>query len=140
MTSIRKFAYAALLAFTTLTFAPAAVSAQSGHGKFTLPHDVHWQNAMVPAGEYRFSYESDGIGVLRLSRIGGGGFLFVVPETADPKPTDLNRIVIESTPAGSYVSAMQLPEFGMTLQFNVPSSGTEKQMAKAVATPLAAAR
>ena len=61
MTSIRKFAYAALLAFTALNFAPSLASAQEpARGKFTLTHDVHWGNASVPAGDYRFSFDPDG--------------------------------------------------------------------------------
>jgi len=35
------------------------------------------------------------------------------------------------------VSAMQLPEFGMTLHFNVPSHATEKQIAKAATSAAA---
>jgi hypothetical protein len=39
--------------------------------------------------------------------------------------------VLETTPDGTYVSAMQLPELGMSLHFTVPSHPTERQIAKA---------
>jgi hypothetical protein len=42
--------------------------------------------------------------------------------------------VLETTPSGSYVSAMHLPEFGMTLEFAVPPHATERQIAKAATT------
>lgn len=136
MTTIRKFAFAALLAVTSLNFAPNLASAQErAHGNFTLTHDVRWQNALVPAGEYRFTLDSDGVaGVLTLSKLSGArtGFLLMVHDTDDAKPTDRNRLVLETTPEGTYVSAMQLPEFGMTLNFTVPVA--EKQLAKVATT------
>jgi hypothetical protein len=142
MTNIRKFVYATLLALSTLSFAPALASAQEpARGQFTLPHDVHWQNAVVPAGEYRFSFEADGaMGMLTLARMSGGprtGFVFLVSNTDEAKPSDVSLLVLETTPQGSYVTTMQLPEFGMTLHFPVPSRATEKQIAKAGTAPLA---
>jgi hypothetical protein len=138
MTSIRKFVYATLLALTSLNFAPRLASAQEmAHGSFTLTHDVHWQNAVVPAGDYRFSLDSQGVsGVLMLSKLSGTrtGFLLMVHDTEETKASDRSRLILESTPQGSYVSAMQLPELGLTLKFRVPSSTPEKQMAKAAAT------
>jgi hypothetical protein len=140
MTTIRKFAYAALLAATSLNFAPTSASAQErAQGNFTLKHDVRWQNARVPAGDYHFSLNSDGVsGVLTLSKLSGArtGFLLMVHDTDDAKPADLSRLVLESSPDGSYVSAMQLPEIGLRLNFTVPPHTPEKQMAKApVPTP-----
>ena len=145
ITTIRKFAYAALLAVTSLTFAPSPVSAQeNARGTFTLTHDVRWQNAMVPAGEYRFSLDSDGpSSMLVLTKLSGArtGFLFMVHDTDEVKASsNLNRLVLESTADGSYVSAMQLPEFGVTLNFAAPPKAPEKQMAKVGTTTMASAR
>jgi hypothetical protein len=138
MTSIRKFVLAVLLAASALLLAPTVASAQQpAHGKFTLPHDVRWGSAKVPAGEYAFSFDPETASpVLILSKVSGvpTGFLMLVPSTEDSKPSDLNRLVLASTPEGSYVSKMQLPEFGMTLAFPVPSHAAEKPMAKAVTT------
>jgi hypothetical protein len=141
MTSIRKFAYATLLAFTALNIAPSLASAQEpARGKFTLTHEVHWGNAKLPAGDYEFSFDPDATSrMLSLRKLSGtrAGYLLLVPSTEDTKPTDLSRLVLESTPDGSYVSAMQLPEFGMTLHFNVRSHTAEKQIAKAATTAAA---
>src|ERR1700693_4231670 len=73
MTSIRKFAYAALLAFTALNFAPSLASAQEpARGHFTLTHEVHWGNAKVPAGDYEFSFDPNGTArMLSLSKLSG---------------------------------------------------------------------
>ena len=138
MTSIRKFAYAALLAFTTLNLVPAVAHAQElGRGQFTLPREVRWQNAVVPAGDYRFSLESSGAaGMLHLTKLDGkpAGFMFLVPDTEAAKSSDPSRLVLERTAEGTYVSSMQLPEFGITLHFPVPE---EKQVARAAGAPQA---
>jgi hypothetical protein len=135
MTSIRKFAYAALLAFTTLNFTPSPASAQeAARGKFTLTHDVYWGNAKVPAGDYAFSYDPDANArMLSLNKLSGDrtGYLLIVASTEDAKASDLSRLILETKFGGSYVRAMQLPESGMTLHFNVPFHTAEKQIAKA---------
>jgi len=140
MTSIRKFVFATLLAFTTLNFAPTLASAEGpASGQFKLTHEVHWQNAVVPAGEYRFTYDSDGVaGVLTLSRLSDprAGFIFLVSDTDTSVPTGVSRLELESTPEGNYVSAMLLPESGMTLHFTVPAHAT-KQMARTATTAAA---
>jgi len=132
------------LTVTSLNFAPRLAAAlEAPHGKFTLTPDVHFGFAKVPAGEYEFSFNPDGpVHMLSLSKISGprAGFLVLVPATSDAKPTDASRLLLESTPAGSYVSSMQLPEFGMTLYFAVPPHATERQIATAATTATAAAQ
>ena len=140
MTSIRRFAYATLLAFTSLNFAPSLASAQEAHGKFTLTHDVHFGSVKVSAGEYEFSFDPDTLSrMLRLSKLSGARekYLLLVPSTEDAKSSDLSRLLLQVTPDGSYVSAMQLPDVGMTLRFTVPSHASEKQIAKAATTAAA---
>jgi hypothetical protein len=140
MTTIRKFVYATLLAAAALNIAPALASAEEpARGKFTLTHDVRWGTAKVPAGEYEFSYDPDSLTpVLTLKKIDGvrTGFMLLVTTTNESKPSDLSRLMLESTPDGSYVTAMQLPDCGMTLHFTVPSHA--EKMAKAATTVAAA--
>jgi len=138
MKSIRNFAYASVLALTALNFAPSLASGQeAAHGTFTLSHDVHWQNAVVPAGDYHFSYNTEEAPrILMLSKVSGSraGFMLLVRDSEDAKPSDLSRLVLETTSEGTYVSAMQLPESGITLHFGVPTLAPEKRIAKAATT------
>jgi len=139
MISIRQSLYAGLLALSSLNVAPVLASAQESHGAFTLPHDVRWQNMTVPAGDYRFSFESDGsTGLLTLSKMSGArtGFVMLVTDTDVTRPTDLNQLIVERTSEVSYVSAMMLPEYGVTLHF-APPKATGKQLATGVTAPLA---
>lgn len=134
MTSIRKFAFAALLAASTLSFAPSSASAQEpARGKFTLTHEVRWGSATIPAGDYEFSYSPENAAaVLTVSKLSGtrASYMLLVPTTEASKPSDVNRLVLAGSPDGTYVKAMELPEFGMTLHFPAPRVA-EKQLAKA---------
>jgi hypothetical protein len=140
MTSIRKFAFAALLAATTFSLAPSLAKAEEPvRGKFTLTHDVRWGNAKVPAGDYEFTFHADGVSpLLTLTKISGtpAGYMVLVPSMGDIQTPAGSTLLLESTPEGSYVSAMNLPEFGMTLHFNVPNH-SGRQMAKAATTAVA---
>ncbi len=139
MTTIRKFAFAALLAATTLTLAPSPASAQeSARGHFTLTHDVRWGSAKIPAGDYDFAFDPQTTApILMLSKLNGVrmGFMVLVPNTEDAKATGVSRLVLASSAEGSYVTAMELPEFGMILHFTTPAHVEEKQIAKASTAP-----
>ncbi len=140
MKSIRKFAYVTALTLSALNFAPSLASAQEAAGTFTLTHEVHWQNAVVPAGSYKFSIEASGPAeMLTLRKLGGNGagFMLLVTEAGMSKTTDTSEIVVVSRPTGSFVQSMQLPLFGMTLHFAVPAE--TREVAQAVATTTASA-
>jgi hypothetical protein len=141
MKTIRNYMYAALLAATALNFSPALASAQeAAKGKFTLTHEAHLGNATLAAGDYAFSYDpNSGTRTLTISKMSGArtGYMVLVSDTEDSKASDMSRLILESTTDGSYVSAMQLPEFGMTLRFTVPPHTTERQIAKAGTTAAA---
>ena len=141
MKTIRNYVYAALLAASALNFTPSLASAQeAAKGKFTLTHEAHLGNATLAAGEYAFSFDPDnGTRMLSISKLSGArtGYMVLVSDTEDSKPSDQSRLLLEATPDGSYVSAMQLPEFGMTLRFTGPSHPTERQIAKAGASATA---
>lgn len=142
MNFIRRFAYGLLLVISSLNVTPSPARAQElACGRFTLTHEVHWQNAVVPAGAYRFSYAPEGAAAkLMLSRLDGSdGYLLIVPATEDIKSSEANRLVLEATSGGVYVRAMQLAEFGMTLRFHVPRE-TEKQIATTGTTAAASAQ
>jgi len=128
MRSIHRFIYAAVLTLNALTFAARPASGQELHGGFTLSHEVHWQNYVVPAGDYRFTIEPKGANALLLLRKVSGsstGFLILANSAESGKPTDLDRLVLVARPSGSYVSSMELPEFGETLRFVVPAESRD---------------
>jgi hypothetical protein len=138
MTTVGKFVFAALLAASALSCTPGAMAAEEpAQGKFTLLHDVHWGNALVPAGNYEFSYDPyQSSAVLTLTKLSGAhaGFMVLVTSAEPSKSSDSNQLLLETVAEGKYVSAMQLAECGVTLHFMVPSHPL-KQMAKVTPTP-----
>jgi hypothetical protein len=137
MKSIRKFAYAGLLALSSLAFMSPLVSAQDARGGFTLMHNVRWQNVAVPAGEYKFSVELRGPSeMLTLRKVSGegAGFMILVNDVdsaAFPAAAALEngKLTLVSQSGKRYVSAMELPAIGKTLHFAVPAETRELAMA-----------
>jgi hypothetical protein len=124
MTSIRKFVYAATLTLSALSIAPSLASAQEAHGRFVLTHEVYWQASVVPAGEYEFSFNANGSSdllVVRKLSGAGPGFMMLVTDTSEAKPSDANKLILVARDGKSFVSTMDLPQAGVTLHFAVPS-------------------
>ena len=98
MTSIRRFVYAAALTLSAFSFAPSLASAQESRGRFVLTHEVHWQNTVVPAGEYEFSFRPNGptelLFVRKLSS-SGTGFMMLVNDVTEAKPSGSPRIIFK---------------------------------------------
>ena len=132
--SLRKLGYAVLLAASILNAPNLAAAEEPARGHFTLTHEVRWENSSLPAGDYEFAYDPNNVSpVLTITRVSGprASFMLMVPVREESKSMDSNRILLETSAEGSYVSALQLPECGVTLRFEVPRA-TAKQMAKAV--------
>ncbi len=129
MKSIRKFAYAAALTLSALNLAPSLASAQDESGRFTLPQEVLWQNALVPAGDYKFTLQSVGPSkMLMLSKLSGTprSFMLLVNDTDVADSSRAASLVIESRFGERYVSVMNLAQLQMTLHFAPPAnSGKE---------------
>jgi len=134
MTSLRKLGYAVLLAGSILNYAPTLAAAEEpARGRFTLAHDVRWENTSVPAGDYEFAYDPNNLSpVLTITKLSAprASFMLMVPVREESKKMDSNRILLETSMEGSYVTVLQLPEAGVTLRFEAPRA-TVKQMAKA---------
>ena len=142
MTSIRRFVYAVALTLIAFSFAPNLASAQEARGRFVLTHEVQWQATVLPAGEYEFSFNPDGpdsdmLFVRKLSGP-GTGFLMLVTDVTETKPSHADHLFLVAREGKSFVSALDLSEAGVTLHFAVPS-GT-RQVAAADTAPNPAAR
>jgi hypothetical protein len=138
MTSIRRFIYAATLTLSALSVAPSLASAQEAHGRFVLTHEVHWQASLVPAGEYEFSVKANGpsdLLVVRKLSGSGPGFMMLVTETTETKPSDADHLVLVARDGKSFVSTMDLPEAGVTLHFAVPSETRQVAVANPAPNP-----
>jgi hypothetical protein len=135
MKSVCKFACTVLLTVSAFTFTPTPVAAQETHGSFVLKHEVRWQNIAVPAGEYAFSLQPmGGASQMLMVRTTSGrrtGFMLLVNNTEEATSSDLARLILVWRSGKSYASAMNVPESGVVLHFEVPPATVERQVAAA---------
>ncbi len=134
MELFRKLVSNAVLTLGVVGLASSLASAQSAQGAFTLTHEVHWQNNVVPAGEYRFSVEPKGpTAFLTLRRMDGAreGFMMLVSGVAPTQESGVSRILLVSRSGKSFVSTMELPAVETTLHFAVPAEDTDNKIALA---------
>ena len=137
MKTIRKFAYAAVFAVSAVCLTAASAAAETAHGRFTLTHEVHWQQAVLPAGDYYFTIGEQGPSeLLTIEKMSGGrtGFMMMVQDTEPVKPDATSQLVVVSTPAGAFVDRMDLPDYGMSLHFKVPSQASETAKSAVIAS------
>src|SRR5258708_31980058 len=101
MKTIRRFAYAAVLTLSALNFTPSLAFAQDAAGTFTLTHEVHWQNAVVPAGKKYLpegGHRAPGLPFLHQKTGAGAGVFFIVTGNQAPPPSDPSPPLVGSPP------------------------------------------
>jgi hypothetical protein len=101
----------------------SSASAQNAfQGKFTLPHDVRWANASLPAGDYTFSLSSATMsGRVFLQGPNGGAFILTyVTDTRNEG--DSSTLTIEHRGDISFVRSMYLADLGVELTYRAPKT------------------
>ena len=116
----------AVVVLATCLFAVAVHAQPSLVGKFTLPYEVHWNHAVLPAGEYSIRMDSKGIPAVVRSASGDRAFYIAVPTIADSKNGGTNLLI---TVRGQEhrVRSLNLPEFGISLVYE-PLTDFEREM------------
>ncbi len=122
--SLRNLCFAAL---TALTLYPGLAHAESDvRGNFTLTQEVHWENAIVPAGHYEFSLKTYGLAeVLILRNLSGGNpkVISMMKPVEAETPTNNSKIEIVKVGGERFVTSMELATSGTLLHFEVPDAG-----------------
>lgn len=125
---IAAFALAVVFASAT----PAAAQAVF-HGSFTLSHEVRWQNATLPAGDYTFDMPSLKTPSL-LTLKGPSGYVFITAIVTDEKPVEQSTLIIENHGSRSDVSELRLADINRTLRYAVRKAPKEVEVAQAPVT------
>jgi len=107
-------------------FTAAANAQPSFEGKFTLPYEVHWNHAVLPAGEYSIQFDSTQEPVVLHSASTNESYFVSVPIMADTEKGS-PRLNITNLGNESRVRSMNVPQIGKTLIFD-PLTATEKEM------------
>ena len=129
----RILAIAGLGLFAICSSASQA-DAQAFGGSFTLPQEVRWQGATLPAGEYTFSMKS----VETPSRItlhGPNGVAFISALVADrDNISDRSIMTIVHRGGESMVRELYLAPIGLSLKYAVPKPPKNQELAEGPAT------
>jgi hypothetical protein len=127
MRSFRQFAYA-VLGLSMFAVQPT-LAAEDARGSFTLSHEVHWQKVVLRPGNYTFTVRSYGPSdFLMLRRTDGTGpeAMLMAQDVETPKLNEGSRLVLVSRGGQSFVSALDLPNYDITLRFVVPAEIASK--------------
>jgi hypothetical protein len=110
------------------------VSAQVAcQGHFTLSHEVRWQNAILPPGDYSFEMKSVAAPSL-ITVKGPNGSQFITATVADDKNIDQSMLIVENRGGRSTVSELRLSAIGRSFRYAVPKAPKEAEVAQSPAT------
>jgi hypothetical protein len=112
--------------FATCAFTAAANAQPSFEGKFTLPYEVQWNHAVLPAGEYSIEVDAKGMPAVLHSTSSG-----ISANTSTPIVADLEkgaaRLTVTIQGNKRRVRSVNLPGIGRSLIFD-PLTKTEREM------------
>lgn len=122
----------AAFAFAFVCASAIPVSAQVAYqGSFTLAHQVQWQNATLPAGDYTFEMQS--VAKPRIILRGPNGPQIITAMVADEKPSERSMLLVQQRNGKSVVSDLYLAKIGLCLRYYVPKSREDAKLAQAPA-------
>ena len=107
---------------------PGFASAQELTGKFTLPFEAHWGQAVLTGGEYTFVISSGAPHWIRVQRDGQAS-LFMPIDWSSTKDKDTSALIVDRRGDSAIIRSLYLKEIGITLHYAAPSTGP-KLMAK----------
>lgn len=112
--------------FATCVFTAAANAQPSFEGKFTLPYEVHWNRAVLPAGEYFIQLDTIGMPAVLSSTSSGKSVNTYSPIVADLEK-GAARLTVTIQGNERRVRSVNLPEIGKSLVFD-PLTKTEREV------------
>jgi hypothetical protein len=134
MKSQNRIAVIAAFALAAVCATAVPASAQNAYqGSFTLSHQVRWQNATLPAGDYTFELRSLSTPSQMIVH-GPNGSSFIAAIVSDEKVSPTSMLIIETRRAGSFVSELRLAQAGRTLRYSVPKAPKDVELAQGPAT------
>ena len=128
-----KFNFTRILAITAIALmalcaSAAPASAQDAFkGSFTLPEDVRWANASLPAGDYTFVLPSTSLPAEIILHGPNGSAMILTSATDKRNDGDSSNLTIERRGASRFVSDIYLADLGLHLRYRVPSLPKEER-------------
>ena len=101
----------------------SSASAQGAfQGKFTLPNDVRWANASLPAGDYTFSLNSTTMPGWVMLRGPNGGVFILTSVIDERNEGDSSKLTVEHRGGTNFVRSMYLADLGVELTYRAPKT------------------
>jgi hypothetical protein len=123
-----------LLAVLAAGLSASLASAQEYKGKFTLPFEASWGQAVLPAGDYSFRVNpSQEPCVAVISQGGRAVALIATSDTTKGEVAGSRALIAVANEGGYRIQALRLPEAGVVLNYNAPKA--ERQLLAQKAAP-----
>ena len=118
-----------IVMLATCAFAAAANAQSSFTGRFTLPYEVHWGAAVLPAGEYTITMDTFHTVTLVQSASNNQSFYTRMPMIDDSTkgPASLSIAFLQGE---RRVRSLNLPGFGKSLIYEPLTKAEREQLAK----------
>ena len=127
-----KLYTAAAIGLLTVCASAVPASAQNAiKGSFTLTHEIRWQNANLPAGDYTFRADSRHSAMIVT---GPNGSVFELAKVVDSKSDGPSVLKLERRGGTFYVCELDLPQLDMKASYSVPSASKDEELAQGPAT------
>jgi hypothetical protein len=122
-------AFALAAVFASAVPASAQVAFQ---GKFTLSHQVRWQKATLPAGNYTFEIQS--LATPRIVLRGPNGPQFINGFITDQKAVGHSMLVVENRGNQSCITELRMAPIGRSIRYSVPKAPKDVELAQGPVT------
>ena len=120
----------AALALAAVCASAIPASAQAAYkGSFTLTHEVRWQSAKLPAGDYTFEIRSLSMPATMIVK-GPNGSQFVTAVVVDQKASDQSMLIVENRGSSSAISELRLANIGRSLHYATPKAPKDVELAQ----------
>lgn len=129
MKSLRMLVVAAFVLAAICASAVPASAQGIYKGSFTLTHEVRWQNAKLPAGDYTFEIKSMSLPAT-LSLRGPNGSMFITSGVVDQKPSEQSMLIVENRGSSSAIRELRLAGLGKSLRYATPKAPKDVELAQ----------
>jgi len=119
----------AAIGFASICASVNPASAQNAfQGRFTLAHEIRWQSAVLPAGDYTFAMESTAMPCTMIVR-GPNGATFELSSSTDKRTVEgPSVLILERRNGDFYVRELYMADRGLHVFYNVPKGPKSEKL------------
>lgn len=122
----------AVAAAIGICLSASSASAQSLKATFTLPYEVHWGKAVLPAGPYTITFDSLSAPAIIRTRNGGDGVLVMPVTTGQAMDDQPSGLIVTATENERVVRYLNLREANVSLGYHLFTKSERNRAVKVV--------